>query len=111
MPPIPVLADSAAGWGLANVAIDPDFEVRRLRTGNVDLPSVSWIAASKLGADITRNPASRLRERWLNYYCAPTALDAVNLDHALEADGLPKHFFAYSSGGGQPSEGGISGLA
>ena len=93
MPPTPALADSAAGWGLANVAIDPDFEVRTLGAGDGDVPSVSWIAASVLGAEITRDPASRLRERWLNYYCEPTALKAVNLDHALEAGGLPAGFF------------------
>jgi adenylate cyclase len=93
LPPIATLTDAAAGWGLANVSIDPDLEIRVLDTGVEDLPSVGWVAASSLGAETTRRPESRSTERWLNYYCEPMALRAVNLDHALEPDGLPAGYF------------------
>lgn len=110
LPPIATLKDAAAGWGLANVPIDPDLEVRTLGTGTEELPSVSWAAAALLGAETSRDPASRQRARWLNYYCAPSALNAVNLDHALEANALPPGFFRDKIVVvGSRGEGGISG--
>ncbi|MFO1513773.1 MAG: adenylate/guanylate cyclase domain-containing protein [Verrucomicrobiota bacterium] len=110
LPPIGVLTDAAAGWGLANVSIDPDLEVRVLGTGNEDFPSAGWVAASLIGAETTRLPESRLTERWLNYYCEPTALSAVNLDHALETNGLPRGFFRGKLVVvGSRGEGGVSG--
>ncbi len=93
VPPIAILTNSAAGWGLANVVTGPDQEVRFLSTGAEDFPSVDWVAASLLGAETTRAPRSRSAERWLNYYCEPTALHAVNLDYALEPDGLSPGYF------------------
>jgi len=112
LPPVASLKDAAAGWGLANVPIDPDLEVRTLGAGTEELPSVSWIAATLLEAKVTHDEA-RLRERWINYYCEPKALRAVNLDHALMPDGLQTDFFrdkivVIGSRGG---EGGIAGAA
>ena len=59
LPPIAILADAAAGWGLANVVADPDVEVRVLSAGTEDLPSAGWVAATLLGAETTRRPDSR----------------------------------------------------
>lgn len=111
LPPIAVLQEAAAGWGLANVAIDPDLEIRRLPTGNEELPSVGWVAASVLDAEVTRPPDSRATARWLNYYCEPTALGSVNLDHALETNGLPSGYFSNKVVivGSRGGEGGLTG--
>ena len=110
MPPIAILSDSAAGWGLANVLTDSDQEVRSLSTGAEDLPSVDWVAAALLGAETTRFPQSRSTERWMNYYCPPAALRAVNLDHALEPDGLPAGYFRNKIVVvGSRAEGGVAG--
>jgi len=92
VPPIPRLADAAAGWGLARVMPDPaDDVIRILDTGTPDFPSVAWVAAKIDGAPVTRNPAYRLKPRWLNYYCQPAVLRSVNLDTAL--DSLTNGFF------------------
>jgi len=93
LPPIPMLADAAGGWGLANVVTDPDLEVRSLSAGTEDLPSAGWIAVRLLDAPMTLEPESRFTQRWVNYYCEPTALRAVNLDQALEADKYQPEFF------------------
>jgi adenylate cyclase len=93
LPPIASLKDAAAGWGLANVVADHDLEVRVLSTGTEDIPSADWIAASLLDGEATRRSKSRLMKRWVNYFCEPTALRAVNLDQALEPNGLTAGFF------------------
>lgn len=93
LPPIPILADAAAGWGLANVIADPDLAVRVLSTGTEDLPSAGWVAAKLMNAPTTQQPESRFISRWVNYYCEPTALRAANLDQALEADKYRPEYF------------------
>lgn len=93
MPPIAPLAQAAAGWGLAKITPDPDYAIRKLDAGVEDYPAAGWVVASLLDAAVIRKPESRLAARWLNYYCAPDKLDAVNFDHALRADGLPKDYF------------------
>jgi adenylate cyclase len=93
--PVPMLAAGAAGYGLANVDEDKsDQNVRRIYGGTETLPSASWLAAELLGAPVTRNPSQRSKERWLNYYCSPVQLRAVNLDQALEEKGLAPGYFA-----------------
>ena len=110
LPPITILADAAAGWGLANVLADHDQEVRVLTMGTEDLPSADWVAASLPGAETARLPKSRSTERWINYYCPPSALRAVNLDQALEPDGLPAGYFRNKIVVvGSRAEGGVAG--
>ena len=93
MPPVALLAQSAAGWGLAKITPDPDFAIRKLDAGVEDYPAAGWVVASLLAAPVTQKPGSRLAPRWLNYYCSPDKLEAVNFDHALRIDGLPKGYF------------------
>jgi adenylate cyclase len=69
-----------------------DFSVRRIDTGSDGYPSASWVAAGLLGAASVKDPASRLQTRWLNYYCIPRDLPAVNFDHAVSAGLLPGYF-------------------
>jgi adenylate cyclase len=92
IPPVRVLAEAAAGWGLARLKpVEPDFGVRRLYPGNETDAAATWVAAQQLG--MMRPEADRLRPRWLNYYCPPEQLLAVNLDHAVAEMGLPAGFF------------------
>ncbi len=113
MPPLPVLTEAAAGWGLAQVLPDPDLTVRMLDSGTQDLPSAGWVAATALNAPTTRSQNSRLLARWLNYYCPPRQFDAVNLDHALDPGGLPAGFFRNKIVvvGGRAGEGDVAGSA
>jgi adenylate cyclase len=93
LPPISLLADAAAGWGLANVVPDSaDHAIRVLNTGTNEFPSLGWVAASLDGAPVTRRPENRVAARWLNYYCPPINLRSVNLDVAL--GGLTKGYFS-----------------
>ena len=94
LPPTDVLAAAAAGWGVAQLdRPDPDYAIRRIDPGTEDYPAVSWVAASLLGAAVTKDPQNRFVERWLNYPCPPWMFRAVNLDHALDPDGLNPGFF------------------
>jgi adenylate cyclase len=87
VPPTAILADAAAGWGTGEISHDnADYAVRRLEPGGDEFPSAGWVAASLLGAEITRRPEKRLELRWLNYDCEPDDLKAVNFDHVLVAD-------------------------
>lgn len=111
VPPIPLLADAAKGWGLAEISPDPaDQSVRLLNTGNEMFPSVDWVAAALLNTAPVSKTA-RLQLRWLNYYCEPASLPSVNLDQALAADGLPRGFFRDKIVvvGNRPGGGGIAG--
>ncbi len=91
IPPIRVLAEASAGFGLANVDEDKvDRYVRRLYPGSDTHPSVSWVAASLLGATATKNADHRLRPRWLNYYEPPRNVRSVSLDQV--ASEPPGHF-------------------
>jgi adenylate cyclase len=112
VPPTPVLANAAAGWGLAEISSDPaDQRVRLLNTGSESIPSASWVAASLLDSPITKQPELRPAKRWLNFYGEPTRLRSVNLDQALKDDGLPKGYFRDKIVvvGARPGSGGIAG--
>src|ERR1051325_2543785 len=95
VPPVALFTNAAAGWGLASLATDPDYAVRVMPTGDDTTPSVGWVVATLLGADITRNSANRSMRRWLNPYGPPGTLPAVNIDQALGGDdhGVPPGFF------------------
>jgi adenylate cyclase len=87
------LAKAAVGWGLASYHYDPDYGIRKLYSGIDQFSSAGFLAASILGAPATRASESNGAAKWLNYYCPPTELRSVNLDHALQPDGLVKGYF------------------
>lgn len=94
VPPIESLAKAAAGWGLARLSPDSaDGVLRRLDPGVELCPSAAWVAARLLDAPVTRDERHRGQVRWLNYYGPPVEFRSVNLDQALQPDGLPKDFF------------------
>jgi adenylate cyclase len=106
IPPIPILNEAAAGVGLARIAPDADPGsqnrtnaeikgglIRRIDPGMDSFPSASWVAATLLGAPVTKNANNRPALRWLHYYCAPGLFQAANFDTALSPDELTRKFF------------------
>jgi adenylate cyclase len=90
VPPFPLLLDAAAGVGSAEVLADPDLVVRR-HTPEEQLPSLSWVGADFVGANLTVAKGERPpRQRWMNYYGPPNFLSWTNyyaaLDPALTKD-------------------------
>ncbi len=67
-PPIDLLRDAAAGWGLTQIHRDSDFAARLHHPGTEQVPSLAWKAAELWGAEAAKHPESRGSERWLNYY-------------------------------------------
>jgi adenylate cyclase len=92
-PPFPLFRTAAAGWGVALFHIDPDYGVRELRNGTPDILSASWVAAEKMGAEVTKNPGQRLNPRWLNYVGPSGTLTTVSFHQALYENGVPPDFF------------------
>lgn len=82
--PTKVLRDAVSDErvGSAEVIPEADLEVRRL-TPEVDLPSLSWVAAKFAGAAITQAGSSK-EERWLNYYGPPGSVPWVSYADALD---------------------------
>lgn len=93
LPAIPILNEAAAGSGLAKLEYDPGRCVRRIDPGTESFPSATWVAAGTLRADVTQGPGHRLDLRWINYYCPPIQLRAVNFDRALSFDDQPRGYF------------------
>jgi adenylate cyclase len=92
-PPYPPFQIAAAGWGVASFKIDADYGVRELRNGTDDIPTASWVAAEKLGAEVTKHPDQRLAKRWLNYFGHPGTLRTVSFHQALSENGFAPGFF------------------
>jgi adenylate cyclase len=104
VPPIPILREAAAGFGLATVAPDAMADsknrtetegryIRRFDPGTDSLPSASWVAASLLDVPITKEPGRRRELRWLHYYCAPIEFLTINFDSALSDDETTRKYF------------------
>ena len=93
IPPVPVLREAAAAWGLVKITYDPDFGIRLIDPGTADLPSATWKAAELLLGAKAEDLGDRMKERWMNYYCSPNSIRAVNFDQALESGGLLPDFF------------------
>jgi adenylate cyclase len=88
LPPLPIFQEAAAGYGLANIAQDIDFSIRKIDTGDGNNPSASLVAARLLaGREIPK-----VEGAWLNYYCPPGQMKAINLDLALGVDWSPGYF-------------------
>ncbi len=86
-PPVAALRDAAAGWGVAELAVDPDFVVRRTRRQVEGAhPTLAWAAAQGLGFPITRK-AEQDDQEWIRYYGAPLALPHVSYRSVLDPAG------------------------
>jgi adenylate cyclase len=91
-PPTALLETNAAAWGLARLFPDADWTVRRLDPGTESCASAGWVGANLVSRDIL-DGRERLRGRWLNYPAAPERFHSVNLDQALDPQGLPAGYF------------------
>ncbi len=96
IPPIDVLLDAADDFGI--VAFEDDaYLVRKLSTGSKDEPSITWKAATALGARL--NEKDRLQERWINFIGPPqreknSTPPIPNCGaKSMLADGMDKSFF------------------
>ncbi len=91
-PPLPLFAEAAAAWGLAQLTPDEDFIIREHYHGPRDqeYPGMAWAAANVLGLETARNPENRFLERWINYYGPPATIPHISYSHARE---MPAGFF------------------
>jgi adenylate cyclase len=93
-------SDAAAGWGMVQVLPDQDFVVRRhfhVPPNQDDEPysSLSWELARIGGAEATRDPKERFRERWVNYYGPPGLIPNISFRLTLNTNGFcPAGFFS-----------------
>ncbi len=98
--PTLILRRAARGWGLVELAFDPDNGVRQSFRNHPDHTNATWVAAEMLGASVTREPGRPLAERWLNYYGPPTdgygrspVFVTCSLEQALATNGVTPDFF------------------
>jgi adenylate cyclase len=94
LPPIKLLRKASAGWGiLAFKPVDADYGVRQLFPGTSNIPSATWKAAEVLGAPTAREPREAAVQRWINYYGPANTFSSVNLEQALNPEGVPPGYF------------------
>jgi len=98
MLPLELFRRRAAGMGIVRVYEDADRAIRRIYPGHPDLPTVTnslcWAVAELVGAAATKDPASRWRSRWVNYYGPPTAgIPSVSYYRALDTNDLRRDYF------------------
>ncbi len=91
-PPFPLLLDSAASIGSAEVLPDPDLVVRR-HTPEDQLPSLSAAAAEILAAKAPKSSSQGAAERWVNYYGPPNFLRWKSYYEVLDPAGATNDFF------------------
>ena len=89
--PAKLFIDAAAGWGIANVAVDEDYVVRRIFRGfeNLQLPSLVGAAATVVGA----TNAGANEGEWVKYYGAPLTVPHVSYSSALRPEETPDDVF------------------
>ena len=91
--------NAAAAWGNANLAVDPDYGIRRFFPAleNVSgVAAIPWLpgAVARFNGAAGAAVRSGLSEsRWLNYCGPPGAIPGVSYFLALQPDGVPPGFF------------------
>jgi CHASE2 domain-containing sensor protein len=95
------LQSNSAPWGMPVVLRDGDSRVRRQAPESPNYVSSAWAAAQAAGADITKNKANRIRDRWIRYY------DKLNsVSYHLAGTNLARGYFTnqivFVGGGPQP---------
>ncbi|MBN2506887.1 MAG: CHASE2 domain-containing protein [Verrucomicrobia bacterium] len=100
-PPLRVLREAAAGWGLSVLTRDTDAIVRRHDDGTEDFPSLPWIAAKAAGATAVQDERLRLQTRWLKFCGGDRSMPTLSYYLALQAP--PEQFTGkYVFVGGKP---------
>ncbi len=90
IPPYELLRGAAAGWGVGELAVDPDFVVRQFYPGITDptspVPSLTAAAGQVLGLAV---PAEKTQvTHWLNYYGPPYQIPHRSLSQVLRPGDL-----------------------
>jgi CHASE2 domain-containing sensor protein len=87
--PLPELQDAAKAIGYALLPKPPDM-VRQYHRGLPQKPSLPWAAAQVAGLEITKEPAAREPDTWLNYYGPSLTLSRLS----YAATNIPFEFFS-----------------
>ncbi len=87
--------DASAGWGLAVLATDEDFVVRKHRHQLFEekIPSLTWKTAEVLDLNVFKDTSIRSYEKYVRYYGPPNAIPNVSYSQAYNNDGVPNDFF------------------
>jgi adenylate cyclase len=92
-PPFPLLRESAADIGSAEVIPSPDLVIRE-HTPEAELYSLNWAAAKFVGAKATERSPVGDGTHWLNYYGPPKFLPWKSYQDALEPSRVPDQVFS-----------------
>ena len=92
-PPFPLLLESAADIGSAEVTPNRDLVIRE-HTPEAELYSLNWAAAKFIGAKATERGAVGYGTHWLNYYGPPKFLPWKSYQDALEPSRVPDPVFS-----------------
>ncbi|MBI4661176.1 MAG: adenylate/guanylate cyclase domain-containing protein [Verrucomicrobia bacterium] len=86
--PQEVLLEHAAGVGTSETLPSPDLYVRQHFPGSPDalISSLSWTAAEFLGAEVTKHPELKFKQRWVNYYGPPLTLPRMSFHKAISTN-------------------------
>lgn len=86
VPPIDMLREAAAAWGVAGVyrPSQDNAVARQYFEGTELVPSLPWAAAQVAGAPVARGPQARQRLAYLNYYGRALSLPWVSYLEALD---------------------------
>jgi adenylate cyclase len=97
IPPFDALETVTAGVGTSEMTAEDDLINRRHVPFSKEEPyhSLSWAAATFLGAPITKDESQWTQARWFNYYGPDKTLPFLSLYQALDVDPtVPDGFFS-----------------
>jgi CHASE2 domain-containing sensor protein len=88
--PVDLLATAAVGIGSVGLQVDPDLGVRRINTGGLTMPGLTWAAARQDGG-LPHEQPDGAATRWMRFYPPTGVLNRVSYSDALQ---LPDGYFA-----------------
>lgn len=97
-PPLELFSRAAADYGSAEMVPDEDL-INRLHvpmSPDDPIASLSWTAASVVGAAATTNPAAQFATRWINYYGPQGTIPGISFHKVFSTDegAIPSGFFS-----------------
>lgn len=95
-PPYALLADAAAGWGIAEQRMEDDYVVRRYLAGTGSgVPSLTWAAAQMLKLPISAGDKAMesAQQHRVRYYGPALAIPHVSYFEALERSDVRDEIF------------------